>query len=412
MFQRTHRRLTLLNSIVFIILLSLLGALVYSYTRVSLYNAADHSIDEELERLPGTGEDRNHHEKARDKDFMARDSRVTILVWDENHNLLDLPRPPFFVMDNVDQYKQVKMNKLEFIHTDDATFRSKSIKEDIPLVGTVTVQAIRNVKTEEELLKRLLIVIITGCLFVAACAIGGGYFLAGRALVPIKKAWDKQQKFVSDASHELRTPLSVIQAKTDLLFRSPSATIEEKSRDISAISKESRRLTKLVSQLLLLARSDSNQVELNKQTFQLDQLLSEIVEHYGEIASYQGKNISLQAEGPIAIHADKERIHQLVIILLDNAMKHTGDGDQILLSVKEVGSSVELKVKDNGPGIAEHEKERIFDRFYQSDQARSDEEGLGLGLSIAKWIIEKHEGKIKVESEHGKGTAFILNLPK
>lgn len=95
MFQRTHRRLTLLNSIVFIILLSLLGALVYSYTRVSLYNAADHSINEELERLPGTGEDRNHHEKARDKDFMARDSRVTILVWDENHNLLDLPRPPF-----------------------------------------------------------------------------------------------------------------------------------------------------------------------------------------------------------------------------------------------------------------------------------------------------------------------------
>lgn len=90
-------------------------------------------------------------------------------------------------MDNVDQYKQVKMNKLEFIHTDDATFRSKSIKEDIPLVGTVTVQAIRNVKTEEELLQRLLIVIITGCLFVAACAIGGGYFLAGRALVPIKK---------------------------------------------------------------------------------------------------------------------------------------------------------------------------------------------------------------------------------
>lgn len=290
----------------FIILLSLLGTLVYSYTRISLYNAADQSIDEELEHLPG----KDHHEhrpEPKDRDFMARDSRVTILIWDQNHELLDVPRPPFFVMDNVDQYRQKKLNKLEFIYTDEATYRTKSIKEELPLVGTVTVQAIRNVKKEEELLHKLLLVIIAGCLFGGICAIGGGYFLAGRALIPIKKAWDMQQKFVSDASHELRTPLSVIQAKTDLLFRSPSATIEEKSLDISAISKESRRLTKLVSQLLLLARSDSNQVELKKQTFQLDQLLREIADHYGEIASYQRKNISLNSSDPITFLADREQ---------------------------------------------------------------------------------------------------------
>ncbi len=411
MFQRTHNRLTLLNSIVFIVLLSLLGTLVYSYMRISLYTAADHSINEELEHLPGKGH-REHRPEPEDRDFMARDSRVTILIWDKNHELLDTPRPPFFVFDNEDRYRQEKMNKLEFIHTNEATYRTKSVKEKLPIVGTVTVQAIRNVKTEEELFHKLLLVIIAGCLFGAVCAIGGGYFLAGRALIPIKKAWDKQQKFVSDASHELRTPLSVIQAKTDLLFRSPSATIEDKSIDISAISKESRRLSKLVSQLLLLARSDSNQVELKKQSFQLDQLLQEIADHYGEIASYQGKNISLNASLPITFSADRERIHQLLVILLDNAMKHTGQGDQILLSAKEAASSIELMVKDNGPGIAESERERIFDRFYQSDKARTDAEGLGLGLSIAQWIIEKHNGKVKVEGELGNGTAFIITFPK
>ena len=114
-------------------------------------------------------------------------------------------------------------------------------------------------------------------------------FLAGRALVPIQNSWEKQQQFVSDASHELRTPLAVIQSKTDVLFQSPSATIEEKAMDISTISKECRRLSKLVSNLLLLARSDSNQIEMDKKTFELDKLLEEIVAPYKEIASYQEK---------------------------------------------------------------------------------------------------------------------------
>lgn len=93
-------------------------------------------------------------------------------------------------------------------------------------------------------------------------------------------------------------------------------------------------------------------------------------------------------------------------------MKHTGQGNQILLAAKDAAVSIELMVRDNGPGIAESERERIFDRFYQSDKARSDEEGLGLGLSIAQWIIEKHNGKVRVESELGKGTAFIVTFPK
>jgi hypothetical protein len=244
------------------------------------------------------------------------------------------------------------------------------------------------------------------------CAVASGYFLAGRALVPITNAWQKQQEFVSDASHELRTPLAVIQAKTDLLFRSPGATIQEKILDVSTISNESRRLSKLVTNLLTLARSDSDQIEMKKSDFQLDELLKEIIQQYEEIAIYQEKLLRLEAAESVPFFADKERIHQLIVILLDNAMKYTREGGEILLSCTQSHSSIFFQVKDNGIGIPETDIPKIFDRFFQSDKARTAAEGTGLGLSIAKWIIEKHHGKTKVTSTHNKGTTIEIIFPK
>jgi signal transduction histidine kinase len=244
------------------------------------------------------------------------------------------------------------------------------------------------------------------------CAVASGYFLAGKALVPIKKAWKKQTEFVSDASHELRTPLAVIQAKTDVLFRAPKATIQDRILDVSTISNESRRLSKLVTNLLTLARSDSDQIEVKKEVFQLDELLSEIIQQYEEIALYQEKSLQLQESESVQFFADKARIHQLIVILLDNAMKYTNAGGEILLSCLQNHSSIILKIKDTGIGIPEKDIPKIFDRFYQSDKARTAAEGTGLGLSIAKWIIEKHHGKTKVQSTLGKGTSIEIIFPK
>ena len=122
----------------------------------------------------------------------------------------------------------------------------------------------------------MLLILVIGSSIGSVCAVGVGFFLAGKALVPIKKAWQKQQEFVSDASHELRTPLAVIQTKTDLLWRSPSSTIQDKAIEISIISKECRRLSKLVVNLLTLARSDSDQLEMEKKEFLLSHIIEEI----------------------------------------------------------------------------------------------------------------------------------------
>jgi signal transduction histidine kinase len=412
MFRKTHIRLTLINSIVFIVLISIFGSIIYFYTQNKLYKNVNQSLLQSIDVF------RSQQPTPKDNTgpgprYIRRDPRIIILVWDKNKHLMtNQGRDSQLFIDNEDQIRPKKLDSLQDVDVENFSFRYIATTIVDPNFGKFTVQVIRNTDSEQELLNRLLLIIAIGCGAGVICAIFSGYFLAGRALVPIKNAWQKQQEFVSDASHELRTPLAVIQAKTDLLFRAPSATIQEKILDISTISKESRRLSKLVTNLLTLARSDSNQIEVKKLPFLLDDLLRELVQDYEEIVSYQGKSICLEANDTVSFFGDKERIHQLIVILLDNAMKYTNEGGEIRLACQQSHSSIILKVEDTGIGIPEEDIPKIFDRFYQSDKARSAAEGTGLGLSIAKWIIEKHHGKTKVQSTLGKGTMIEITFPK
>ncbi|MEH6907482.1 sensor histidine kinase [Neobacillus drentensis] len=416
MFRQTHIKLTFLNSLVFIVLISILGTVIYFYTENKLYKDVNQSLLESIDHFQhqaeGPGEIRENSGGPIPK-FKGRDPRIMTLIWDENNQLmLEQNRDSEIFQDNEKLIRPKTLNTLTDVDVDDFSFRYIALKVDHPELGIVTVQFIRNVNSEQELLDRLLLIMLIGMGVGIICALASGYFLAGKALVPIKKAWKKQTEFVSDASHELRTPLAVIQAKTDVLFRAPKATIQDRILDVSTISNESRRLSKLVTNLLTLARSDSDQIEVKKEVFQLDELLSEIIQQYEEIALYQEKSLQLQESESVQFFADKARIHQLIVILLDNAMKYTNAGGEILLSCLQNHSSIILKIKDTGIGIPEKDIPKIFDRFYQSDKARTAAEGTGLGLSIAKWIIEKHHGKTKVQSTLGKGTSIEIIFPK
>jgi two-component system, OmpR family, sensor histidine kinase CiaH len=415
MFRQTHIRLTLMNSLVFIVLISILGSIIYFYTENRLYMDVNQALLKSLDHFqveqPGQAVDGNRPGPGPGPG-MGKDPRIMTLLWDKNNQLLaEQNRETYFFKGNEKLIRPKKLDSLQDIDVENLSYRYIATKVDLGF-GETTVQVVRNVNSEKELLNRLLLIMAIGCGIGVLCAIASGYFLAGRALVPIKNSWQKQQEFVSDASHELRTPLAVIQAKTDLLFRAPSATIQDKILDVSTISNESRRLSKLVTNLLTLARSDSDQIEMKKQSFRLDELLKEIIQQYEDIVSYQGKSIHLEAYEPVTFFADKERIHQLIVILLDNAMKYTKEGGEILLACQQSHSSINLEVKDTGIGIAEKDIPKIFDRFYQSDKARTAAEGTGLGLSIAKWIIEKHHGKTKIQSTLGKGTRIEIIFPR
>ncbi|RLQ96205.1 sensor histidine kinase [Falsibacillus albus] len=402
MFQKTRIRLTILNSFIFIVLISILGFIIYSYAYENLFKDVNRELMDTNQKIISGA--------LSPRDFHFRDPRTSIILWDEKGKLIQPEALNPIYEQNKEDLKPKKMGELEDIKLEHFYFRSIANVVDTN-VGKITVQVIRITTSEKEMLNRLLWMMIIGCTVSSVLAVAAGYFLAERALIPIKRSWEKQQQFVTDASHELRTPLTVIQSKTDLLFREPDATIEEKALDISGISNETRRLTKLVSHLLTLARSDSDQAEVKKEEFRMDELLASIAAQFEDVASFEGKLIRVERE-PVTFKGDKERIHQMIVIFLDNALKYTDEKGKILLTCYSSQTSITIEVKDNGVGMNEEDLPKIFDRFYQTDASRSSNEGAGLGLSIAKWIIEKHHGKVKVASELGEGSTFIVTFPK
>ncbi|MCO0596082.1 HAMP domain-containing histidine kinase [Peribacillus butanolivorans] len=407
MFQKTRLQLTLLNSIVFIVLIAILSRTIYFYTENQIYKDVNDSLKQDYRGFSNGG-----MPGGRPQGEFLLGPGPSVIVWGPDDTIIEprLSEDHFFKV-NEQQFFPKRFDEIEEISVNGYTYRALSTKVDTEY-GEMTVQFIRNVDTEKEMLDRLLLILFVGGGIGSLVAVGAGYLLAGRALIPVKKSWDQQQQFVSDASHEIRTPLAVIQSRADLLFQSPNATIEEKAVDISIISKEVRRLNKLVNGLLTLTRTDSNQMEVKKASFFLDDLLLEIVEQYTDIASFEEKTITSYAPNQVVFLGDKERIHQLLVILVDNAMKFTDEGGVISISCVKNSSSIILSVEDNGKGIPQEEIPKIFNRFYQIEQSRSANEGSGLGLSIAKWIVNTHQGTIKVTSEPNTSTRFEITFPR
>ncbi|WP_164545622.1 sensor histidine kinase [Paenibacillus albus] len=282
-----------------------------------------------------------------------------------------------------------------------------------PWSGIESVTVLTSLEDDDSTLHSLLLDIITGIGSGVLISIFAGFFLAGRAWIPIRKAWGKQQRFVADASHELRTPVSIIRAQTELLLRYPAHSIERESDNISVILKESIRMSKLLEDLLTLARSDSNQLELECSVFSLDQLLMDLTKQFQLLAVTKEIDIDVSLQEPLPFWGDESRIRQLLVILLDNALKYTPSNGRIEVTDKSSAHHVTIIVSDSGRGIPKEELPYLFDRFYRGDKSRSrNEGGTGLGLSIAKWIVDAHGGTIRAESQSGEGTRFELRFPR
>lgn len=406
MFQKTRIKLTFLNSLVFILLMVVLGVMIYHYTEKQIYKDINKSLEEAVESV-------SHPDQREVGRGPVGDPQISLIKWTEDKEIDSISQNIINYASEFENFYPKDYDRIVEKQTVSGySYNTIAVKVKMEDGTKETFQFIRSTNPETSMLNRLIIIMTLGVLAGSIFAILAGYFLAGRALVPIQKSWESQQQFVSDASHELRTPLAVIQSRTDLLFQEPDATIQEKAIDISVISKETRRLNKLVTSLLTLARSDSNQMEISKQEFALDVLIQEVIDQYADIAEFQGKRIYTDTITPIKLIGDKERIHQLLVILVDNSMKFTDEGGTIAINAAAKAHTIELEVKDNGIGIPKQDISKIFNRFYQVEQSRTDIEGTGLGLSIAKWIIDKHSGTIRVDSELEKGTRFEITFPK
>lgn len=232
----------------------------------------------------------------------------------------------------------------------------------------------------------------------------------GRVLQPLEMGQQKQNAFVAAASHELRTPLTIIKAAVASLTEEAS----KMDQFLPNIEGECNRMTRLVSDMLLLASADVKAWSLQKEELNLDTLLIESYDMFCSCRKSSDPDLTLELseEEQHMVMGDKERISQIIAILIDNAMSYGKEGKQIALKVYNRRNYTMVEVEDHGTGISEEDKKLVFDRFFQGNQSRTDKKHFGLGLSIAKELAELHDGDITVKDTQGSGATFVLRLPR
>ncbi|MFN2464970.1 MAG: sensor histidine kinase [Candidatus Dormibacteria bacterium] len=224
----------------------------------------------------------------------------------------------------------------------------------------------------------------------------------------LEEALDSQRQFVADASHELRTPLTSIRANLGLLMSRSDISAADRAEALQDMDAESRRMSRLAADLLTLARADAGQ-RLEMAPVDLPRLGDEVVRRARR--AYPGRHFGFSRERALRVWGNADSLRQLLWILLDNAARHTDGGARAHVTIDAGPGTVRLVVTDDGRGIPPADQERVFERFYRADPARSTG-GAGLGLSIARWIVEQHGGRISVaNSGHSGGAAFTVELP-
>ncbi|KNZ43038.1 sensor histidine kinase [Acetobacterium bakii] len=273
------------------------------------------------------------------------------------------------------------------------------------------VQAMKNMKPERTLLDNALRMISIAVLVGASLSFLGGYFLSGRSLIPIKKGVQRQQEFLADASHELRTPIAVIQTNLEVVKTSGDETVDSQMTWVDNAYDEVTRMGRIVEDLMFLARADSGDVVIQKESIDLTYLIKNVTEKMAPLAGKRGIYFINTLDDDLIMAGDEKQITQLLVILLDNAIKYSNENTSIQILGKQDHLGITVEVMDQGIGIAPDEIDRVFQRFYRVDKARSKTEGgTGLGLAIAKWIVDEHHGGILIESEENKGTKIILHF--
>lgn len=275
-----------------------------------------------------------------------------------------------------------------------------------------TIRIFREISSEissrRQLLLTMIKVVIVFCVLTYFIAI----YLTRNALKPIEVTWNNQAKFIQDASHELRTPITIVSSKLEGLLKHPNNTINDEVEGIADAMNETRRLKKMINDLLTLTKEDYADV-VEKEEFDLEALVKDLCDDFFDIAMIQNKTLKISSQLKHKnIVSDKNKLRQLLIIFIDNAFKYTEQDDYIKISLNEKDEKIHIKIEDNGLGIKKEEIPHLFDRFFRSENVRNkDIDGSGIGLSIAKVLSESLKYKLKVDSEYGKWTMFEIIIP-
>ena len=387
---------------VFTILVIIFDLLIYKRAEQLLYK----EIDTELERFANLDE--------LDNKIIRLNPRIIYIIRNFNGEIINedsIGRLYDDYIDNI-EFDRTKLNTVYSIKVN-SEYNYRGINIPVYTISNELcyIQLIANVDGENESLSNLRNRLFSMSAIIITTSIIASYMLSKKTLKPIMQAWERQTEFVQNAAHELRTPLTIIQAKQQLLLEEPDSKIIDKSEDISLTINETRRLTKLVKELMILAMADSNQLKIKKETKNIDEVIRKITIPYMEYAKMQNKELIVELNCNREVNIDINKITQLIVILLDNAMKYTKEGEKITVQTHCKEGKCTIEVIDEGIGISDEQKKHIFERFYRADKARTRETGgTGLGLAIAQTIVKAHGGSIKVYNNEPKGTKFVVKI--
>jgi heavy metal sensor kinase len=234
----------------------------------------------------------------------------------------------------------------------------------------------------------------------------------------LQSSFESQRRFMADASHELRTPVAVIQGEADVTLSRDDRTLDDYRESVQVVQKAALKLTRIVQNLFLLARTDAGGYPMRKSGFYLDEVIADCVRALRNIAAARRVTLRHEAETDMRLVADEELIHRMLLNLIDNALKFTPAGGRVVVRATRESGSYAIRVSDSGPGIAPDDQPRVFQRFFRADRARQPQDvasdassGAGLGLPIAQWIAEAHGGRLTIERSDPGGTTFLVTLP-
>ncbi len=308
-----------------------------------------------------------------------------------------------FIYRQVNHEFQTRMNMIEKkFNLSEESFRPSRLSNRQLRILPEDIEAVRN-----QILK--ILVYANTAIFVFSAS--AGYFLAGKTLKPIEEALNEQKRFVADASHELKTPLTALITTLEVALDNKKLDIKKARDAITSSLEEALGLKRLTNDLLLLAKNQESGNAFYEQV-DIENLLDKITKRFMPIA--KKKNIDFKTKSQsIVLEGNKDGIEKLLIILIDNAIKYTKEKGSVSVEIFKLKSSMEIVVKDTGIGIANSDLPHIWDRFYRAEKSRSKKiaEGYGLGLAIAKKIVDQHSGSISVESKVNKGSQFTVKLP-
>lgn len=327
-------------------------------------------------------------------------------VYDAGGRLTEGSVPAGFPVDTI-----LKNIKVQSIRSEEGRWMTYDMALTAGAEVICWVRGVTSLRTLSQMNTVLIRMLFIMCPLLALLAIVSGYFVTGKALKPVEEALENEKRFTADASHELRTPAAVIMSQCEYALL-PETDREEMEECVRVILGQSRKMSSLISQLLMLARQDAGKEKLQLEAVDFGILTELVVDELKDKAAE--KNISLETDlqENLILNGDQNLLMRMMVNLIENSIQYGKQGGNTWITLRKTGSYIEGCVRDNGIGIAPEHQEHIWKRFYREDKTRkgTQESHSGLGLSMVKWIVEAHHGSIEVTSQKGHGATFSFRF--